>query len=156
MESEISNGTMENITCTKSQDRSATPPPSLHSEAQVVANGLPVLSTPSRPTTGGVGRRTSVLFRKAKNGSKLVKERDDPVLNGKELQDENVNNKPTGPSSTTCTLTSTPLSTLLKTPQKSPEPPTLTELWTPGRDSCSDTELERRLESGEKLNFVRH
>lgn len=150
MESEDS--TTENITCTKSQERSATPPPSLHSEAQVVANGLPVHSTPSRPATGGVGRRTSVLFRKAKNGPKLLKERDDPVLNGKELQDENTINKPTGPSSTTSTPTSTPLSTLLKTPQKSPEPPTLTELWTPGRDS--DTELERRLESGEKLNVV--
>lgn len=147
MESEFSISNVENNNCTKARERSETPPPSLHSEAQVVFNGLPALGVPSRPTPGGVGRRTSVLFRKAKNGAKLFKERDNPLLNGKGPQDEDTSNKPTAPSSST----STPTSTLSKTPQKSPEPPTLTELWSPGQDSCSDTELERRLESGEKL-----
>uniref|UniRef100_A0A3Q3A766 Bromodomain and PHD finger containing, 3b n=1 Tax=Kryptolebias marmoratus TaxID=37003 RepID=A0A3Q3A766_KRYMA len=128
---ELSNSTTENINCTKAQERSTTPPPSLHSESQVVANGLPVLSVPPRPTTEGVGRRTSILFRKAKNGAKLFKERDNPMLNGKGVQDEDPSNKPTAPSSTPSTPTSTPLSTSSKTPQKSPEPPILTELWTP-------------------------
>lgn len=153
LERELSVSHAENKNCTKTQERSATPPPCLHSEAQVVSNGLPALGFPSKPTTGGVGRRTSVLFRKAKNGAKLFKERDNPVLNGKGPQDENTSIKPTAPSSSS-TPTSTPLSTLSKTPQKSPEPPTLTELWSPGQDSCSDSELESRLESGEKVNFV--
>ncbi|XP_013865799.1 bromodomain and PHD finger-containing protein 3 [Austrofundulus limnaeus] len=150
MERELSVCNVENKNCTKAQERSATPPPSLHSEAPAVANGLPALGVPSRPTTGGVGRRTSVLFRKAKNGAKLFKERDNPVLNGKGPQDEKTSNKPTAPSSST----SPP--TLSKTPQKSPEPPTLTELWSPGQDSSSDTELERRLESGLTNGFDRH
>uniref|UniRef100_A0A8C6T375 Bromodomain and PHD finger containing, 3b n=1 Tax=Neogobius melanostomus TaxID=47308 RepID=A0A8C6T375_9GOBI len=47
------------------------------------------LTTPPRPTTGGVGRRTSVLFKKAKNGAKLFRERENPVLNGKEPLDDN-------------------------------------------------------------------
>uniref|UniRef100_A0A3P8SJ81 Bromodomain and PHD finger containing 3 n=1 Tax=Amphiprion percula TaxID=161767 RepID=A0A3P8SJ81_AMPPE len=84
-DSDLSNSAIENINCTKAQGRSASPPPSLHSEGQVVTNGLPELSVPSRPATGGVGRRTSVLFKKAKNGAKLFRERDNPLLNGNRL-----------------------------------------------------------------------
>uniref|UniRef100_A0A3B4X9U7 Bromodomain and PHD finger containing 3 n=1 Tax=Seriola lalandi dorsalis TaxID=1841481 RepID=A0A3B4X9U7_SERLL len=89
MDSDVSDGATENINCTKMRERPASPPPSLHSEGQAVANGLPELSTPPRPTTGGVGRRTSVLFKKAKNGAKLFRDRDNPLMNGKGLQDEN-------------------------------------------------------------------
>uniref|UniRef100_A0A3Q0S260 Bromodomain and PHD finger containing 3 n=1 Tax=Amphilophus citrinellus TaxID=61819 RepID=A0A3Q0S260_AMPCI len=67
-------------------------PPTLHSEGQAVTNGLPELGVPPRPMTGGVGRRTSVLFKKAKNGAKLFKARDNPLLNGKGPQDENTSN----------------------------------------------------------------
>uniref|UniRef100_A0A3B5L6E4 Bromodomain and PHD finger containing, 3b n=1 Tax=Xiphophorus couchianus TaxID=32473 RepID=A0A3B5L6E4_9TELE len=72
-----------------------------------------------------------------------------PVFNGKGLQDENTSSNPTGPSSTTSSPSCTPAS---RTPQKSPGPPTLHEVWTPGREASSDTELERTvnysLESG--------
>jgi len=156
MDSDLSNSATENINCTKAQERSATPPPTLHSEGQVMANGLPGLSVPPRPT--GVGRRTSVLFRKAKNGAKLFRERDNTLLNGKGLQDENTSNNPTASNSTVSTPSSTPLSTPSKTPQKSPGPPRLNELWTPSKDMCSDTGLDKKLnhtlESGKKLNLV--
>ncbi|KAM4737689.1 bromodomain and PHD finger-containing protein 3 [Anableps anableps] len=157
MESDHSNSASENINCTKARERCATPPPTLHKEGQVVANGLPVLCASPRPASGGVGRRTSVLFKKAKNGAKLCRERDNPVLNGKGLQDENTSSNPTAPNSTTSSPSSTPVS---RTPQKSPGPPTLHEVWTPGREGSSDTELERTvnhaLGSGLTNGFDRH
>ncbi|XP_044067627.1 bromodomain and PHD finger-containing protein 3 isoform X2 [Siniperca chuatsi] len=157
LDGDLSNSTTENINCTKAQEWPVSPPPILHSgQGQAVANGLPVLSAPPRPTTGGVGRRTSVLFKKAKNGAKLFRERDNPLLNGKGPQDDDTSNTPTAPNSTS----STPLSTPSKTPQKSPGPPTLNEQWTPSRDMCSDSELEKTpnhtLESGLTNGFNKH
>ncbi|KAK9970984.1 hypothetical protein ABG768_026883 [Culter alburnus] len=61
------------ISCTKPEDR----PP----ENKLI-NGLSTTESPARPTTGGVGRRTSVLFKKAKNGAKLQRERDNQMQNG--------------------------------------------------------------------------
>ncbi|XP_034052293.1 bromodomain and PHD finger-containing protein 3 [Gymnodraco acuticeps] len=155
MECEPSDGTTENLNCTKAQERPASPPPILHSEGQAVVNGLPELSSPPRPTTGGVGRRTSVLFKKAKNGAKLFRERDNPLLNGKGPQDA-----PTAPNSTASTPASTPLSTPSKTPQKSPGPPTLNEQRTPSRNMGSDSELEKTpnhtLERGLTNGFNKH
>lgn len=109
--------TPDNV-CTKAQERPPTPPPTLYNET--VTNGLPPLATPPRPTTGGVGRRTSVLFKKAKNGAKLFRERENPLLNGKGPQDDN-----STPNSTASTPSVTPLSTPSNTPQKSPGHPTL-------------------------------
>uniref|UniRef100_UPI0037E8879F bromodomain and PHD finger-containing protein 3 isoform X2 n=1 Tax=Semicossyphus pulcher TaxID=241346 RepID=UPI0037E8879F len=160
LDSDISDSTSENNNCTKTQERPTSPPPILHSQGQAVANGLPELSTPPRPTTGGVGRRTSVLFKKAKNGAKLFRERDSPLLNGKGPQDDNTNNTPTAPNSTTSTPSSTPLSTPSKTPQKSPGPPSISETCTPSKDTCSDSELEKTpnhtLESGLTNGFNKH
>lgn len=152
MDSDLSNRAIENINCTKGQERSVSPPPSLHSVGQAVTNGLPEVGIPQRPTTGGVGRRTSVLFKKAKNGAKVFRERDSTLVNGKGLQDES--NNPTTPTSTVSTPSSNLLSTPTKTPQKSPGPPTLNEPWTPSQSTCSDSELEKTpnhtLESGEE------
>lgn len=149
MDSDLLDSATENINCIKEQERPST----LHSEGQ--ANGLPELNTPPQPTTGGVGRRTSVLFKKAKNGAKLF--RDNPLLNGKGLQDDNTSNTSTAPNSTASTPSLTPLSTPSKTPQKSPGPPALNDQWTPIKDMCFDSELERtpnhKLESGEQLYF---
>uniref|UniRef100_A0A3B3TW67 Bromodomain and PHD finger containing 3 n=1 Tax=Poecilia latipinna TaxID=48699 RepID=A0A3B3TW67_9TELE len=140
------NSASENINCTKARGECCvTPPPTLHYEGQVIANAPPALSVSPRPATGGVGRRTSVLFKKAKNGAKLCREKENPVFNGKGLQDENTSSNPTAPSSTTSSPSSTPAS---RTPQKSPGPPTLHEVWTPGltnrferhKDSNSDSE----------------
>ncbi|XP_007570190.1 bromodomain and PHD finger-containing protein 3 isoform X1 [Poecilia formosa] len=152
------NSASENINCTKARGECCvTPPPTLHYEGQVIANAPPALSVSPRPATGGVGRRTSVLFKKAKNGAKLCREKENPVFNGKGLQDENTSSNPTAPSSTTSSPSSTPAS---RTPQKSPGPPTLHEVWTPGREASSDTELERTvnhsLESGLTNRFERH
>ncbi|XP_029291239.1 bromodomain and PHD finger-containing protein 3 isoform X2 [Cottoperca gobio] len=160
MESDLLDGPAENMNCTKAQERPASPPPILHSEGQVVANGLPELSAPPRPTTGGVGRRTSVLFKKAKNGAKLFRERENTLLNGKGQQDDNASNTPTAPNSTASTPSSTPLSTPSKTSQKSPGPPTLNEQWTPSRDMCSESVLEKTpnhtLERGLTNGFNKH
>ncbi|CAK6955056.1 bromodomain and PHD finger-containing protein 3 isoform X1 [Scomber scombrus] len=160
MDEDPSDSTTENINCTKAQERQASQPPSLHSEGQAVPNGLPEPSTPTRPTTGGVGRRTSVLFKKAKNGAKLFRERDNILPNGKGPQDENTSTTPTAPNSTASTPSSTPLSTSSKTPQKSPGPPTLNEPWTPNRNAGSDGELEKTpnhtLESGLTNGFNKH
>lgn len=59
--------------CTKPED---APP------ENKLFNGLSSTESPSRPITGGVGRRTSVLFKKAKNGAKLQRERDNQMQNG--------------------------------------------------------------------------
>ncbi|KAK7884845.1 hypothetical protein WMY93_027968 [Mugilogobius chulae] len=119
--------------CTKAQERPPTPPPTLHNET--VTNGMTSLATSSRPTTGGVGRRTSVLFKKAKNGAKLFRERDNPLLNGKGPQEEN---------STPNSAASTPFATPLSTPQKSPGQPNLS---TPDlkihNDQITDKEQEK-------------
>ncbi|KAM4645826.1 bromodomain and PHD finger-containing protein 3 isoform 2-T2 [Amazona ochrocephala] len=47
---------------------------------------LPPADTPSSPAFSGVGRRTSVLFRKAKNGVKLQRGLDCSLENGEEQQ----------------------------------------------------------------------
>ncbi|XP_060912630.1 bromodomain and PHD finger-containing protein 3 isoform X1 [Labrus mixtus] len=160
MDEDLSDNTTENNNCTKAQERPASPPPILHSQGQVVANGLPELSTPPRPTTGGVGRRTSVLFKKAKNGAKLFRERDSPLQNGKGPQDDNTSITPTALSSTASTPSSTPLSTPSKTPQKSPGPPTIDERFISSEEKCSDTELKKTLKhklgSGLTNGFNKH
>lgn len=150
MDGDLSDSATENIHCTSAQERSASPPPTLHSEGQAVTNGLPELGVPPRLTTG-VGRRTSVLFKKAKNGAKLFKARDNPLLNGKGPQDENISDNSSALNSTDSTQLSTPC----RTPQKSPGLPNLNELWTSSQDMCSDSETEKTpnhtLESGKKL-----
>ncbi|XP_030589641.1 bromodomain and PHD finger-containing protein 3 isoform X3 [Archocentrus centrarchus] len=156
MDGDLSNSATENVHCTSAQGRSASSPPTLHSEGQALTNGLPELGVSPRPTTGGVGRRTSVLFKKAKNGAKLFKARDNPLLNGKGPQDENTSNNSSALNSTDITQSSTPCRTL----QKSPGPPNLNELWTSSRDLCSDSETEKTpnhtLESGLTNGFNLH
>ncbi|TNM86383.1 hypothetical protein fugu_006613 [Takifugu bimaculatus] len=150
LEDDLSDGTAQNINCTNAQERPASPPPILHMEGQAVANGLPELGSPRRVTTGGVGRRTSVLFKKAKNGAKLFRERDGLFLNGKGPQGD-APRSTTAPSSAASTPSSTPASTPSKTPQKSPAPLILNEEWTPSTVLRSNTEPEipkNTLESG--------
>ncbi|KAM9855935.1 bromodomain and PHD finger-containing protein 3 isoform 2-T2 [Aulostomus maculatus] len=160
LDGDLSDATTEHMNCTKAQEVQASPPPSLHREGPSMANGLPEPSTPTRPITGGVGRRTSVLFKKAKNGAKLFRERDNPLLNGKGSQDESTSDMPTAPNSTASTPSSTPLSTPSKTPQKSPGPPSLNEQWSLSRDTSSDVELDKMpnhtLESGLTNGFNKH
>lgn len=145
MDTDVLDSSTEIINCTKVDEQL----PILHNEGQAMANGLPELNAPPKPTTGGVGRRTSVLFKKAKNGAKLFRDRDNPLLNGKGLQDDDASNTST-PNSIASTPSVTPLSTPSKTPQKSPGPPNLSER---NQDLCSDGELEKtpNHQSGELL-----
>ncbi|XP_061913361.1 bromodomain and PHD finger-containing protein 3-like isoform X1 [Entelurus aequoreus] len=115
----------EDIVCT-------TSPPNLHSEGSAVANGLPDPCTPTRPSTDGVGRRTSVLFKKAKNGAKLFRERDGALLNGKAAQDDSSSASPDTPSTTPT-----------DTPQKAIGPPSLTDQRSAGRETSSEGERHR-------------
>lgn len=152
LDDDLSDSTAQNVNCTIAQERSASPPPVLHKEGQAVANGLPGLGSPQWVTTGGVGRRTSVLFKKAKNGAKLFRERDGLFLNGKGPPGDAPN------SSAASTPSSTPLSTPSGTPQKSPTPLILNEKWTPSKDLSSNTEPEipkNTLESGKEI-FIFH
>ncbi|XP_061622943.1 bromodomain and PHD finger-containing protein 3 isoform X3 [Phyllopteryx taeniolatus] len=136
----------EHIGCTKAQETS--PPESFHSEGQVVSNGLPDLSTPTSPHAGGVGRRTSVLFKKAKNGAKMF--RDNPLPDGKGSQDDSTSSS----LSASSTPSSTPLSTPTKSPQKAIEPPCLNDPWTPRRDMSSDGELDKALNQSLKSGLT--
>lgn len=137
MDTDFSTDSTQDNVCTKAQERPQTPPPTLHNET--VTNGLPHLTTPPRPATEGVGRRTSVLFKKNKNGAKLFRERENPLLNGKGPQEDN-----STPNSTASTPSAVPLSTPSNTPQKSPGPPTLStpDLKT-HRDQSIDQEQEK-------------
>ncbi|XP_024148770.1 bromodomain and PHD finger-containing protein 3 isoform X1 [Oryzias melastigma] len=135
MDGDVSSGPSDSI---EDQERSTAP----HLHGQEVSNGLTAHNPPPCHSTGGVGRRTSVLFKKAKNGAKLFRERDRTLWNGKGAQEEH---NFTGPNSSSTTPSTTPLSTPTKTPQKSPGPPLLST-----QDLCSDPELQRMqtLESG--------
>lgn len=153
LEDDLLDSTAQNFICTNAQERPVSPPPILHMEGQTVANGLPDLGSPRQVTTGGVGRRTSVLFKKAKNGAKLFRERDGLFLNGKGPQGD-APHSTTAPSSAASTPSSTPASTPSKTPQKTPPPLILNEEWTPSTVLRLNTEPEipkKTLESGEEL-----
>uniref|UniRef100_A0A3Q2XRJ4 Bromodomain and PHD finger containing 3 n=1 Tax=Hippocampus comes TaxID=109280 RepID=A0A3Q2XRJ4_HIPCM len=117
-----------------------SPLQSLHSEGQVVANGLPDLAIPTRPLAGGVGRRTAVLFKKAKNGAKVC--RDNALPNGEGSQDDSASASPSAPN----TPSTTPSSTPTKTPQKAIGPPCLNDPWSPrltnGFDKHKDAESD--------------
>lgn len=56
-----------------------TPPVLSPSDAKLL-NG--VGESPNRQSSGGVGRRTAILFRKAKNGAKLHRDKDNRLQNG--------------------------------------------------------------------------
>lgn len=150
-----------NKNCTKAREQPASPPPILHSsssssstsDGQATANGLPELGVTPRPATGGVGRRTSVLFKKAKNGAKLFRERDGgaPLLNGKGPQDGTSNS-----NSSASTPSSTPLSTPTKRPL-SPGPPALGDRCTKdqsAKQEPSEAAANHKPEPGEDCIFT--
>ncbi|XP_041712880.1 bromodomain and PHD finger-containing protein 3 [Coregonus clupeaformis] len=142
-----------NYDCTKAEEAR-----SLHCGGPVV-NGLSDHS-PSHPVTTGVGRRTSVLFKKAKNGAKLLreKERDNLLLNGKAGEAVTSSSASPNPNS----ALSTPLSTPSKTPQQTPTPSSFTtpEWGNPSRGAISEVELDKMsnhtLESGLTNGFTKH
>ncbi|XP_030639331.1 bromodomain and PHD finger-containing protein 3 [Chanos chanos] len=70
-ESQGGDATTDAKDCTKAEETQAK-----------LTNGLPVTDSPTRPPLGGVGRRTAILFKKAKNGAKLQREKDNQIQNG--------------------------------------------------------------------------
>ncbi|MCJ8734733.1 hypothetical protein PDJAM_G00238780 [Pangasius djambal] len=77
-----------------------TPPVLSPSEGKLL-NGVSNTESPTRPVSGGVGRRTSILFRKAKNGAKLHRDKDSQLQNG----ESRIPQHPTPPTTTTTPLT---------------------------------------------------
>ncbi|CAL8369030.1 unnamed protein product [Lota lota] len=150
MDSESSDGAgaAGNTNCVKTEEPQVSPPP-LHATCgppMLLTNGLSPTCVPPRPPTTGVGRRTSVLFKKAKNGRRNPT--DGPSLNGKETPEENALSVPPTPTSTVSTPSSTPASTPASTPSKTPQKtlppgdPATPRCWASGPDVGSDSELE--------------
>lgn len=79
-------------------------PPALSPSEGKLLNGVSNTESPTRPVSGGVGRRTSILFRKAKNGAKLHRDKDNQLQNGESRTQQH----PTPP---TTTATPLPLTT---------------------------------------------
>lgn len=76
-------------------------PPALSPSEGKLLNGVSNTDSPTRPVLGGVGRRTSILFRKAKNGAKLHRDKDNQLQNGESRTPQH----PTPPTTTTTPLT---------------------------------------------------
>ncbi|XP_056452636.1 LOW QUALITY PROTEIN: bromodomain and PHD finger-containing protein 3 [Gadus chalcogrammus] len=150
MDSESSDGAgaAGDTNCVKKEAEApqVTPPPLPAPPAAPLTNGVsPTCGAPPRPPTTGVGRRTSVLFKKAKNGRRPPP--DGPSLNGKsEAPEETASSVPPTPTSTVSTPSSTPASTPSKTPLKSlpaaGDPATPRCCWASGPDIGSDSEME--------------
>lgn len=115
--------------CTKRED----PPPA--SENKLI-NGLSSTESPSRPTTG-VGRRTSVLFKKAKNGAKLQREKDNQMQNGN--KEEALKNETVSTRTNNCTTKNETTAQ----PKPSTPPPISTPAKQRTRSRSRSPELER-------------
>lgn len=87
------------------------------SKLEAVHEVTPLGTPPALPLVG-VGRRTSVLFKKAKNGARLAKNRCPPQQNGKTCED-----RTNGLDSTPASLTSSNIISLPPVPVSSPESP---------------------------------
>lgn len=94
-----------------------TPPVLSFSEGKLL-NGVSNTESPTRPVSGGVGRRTSILFRKAKNGAKLHRDKDNQLQNG----ESRIPQLPTPPTSTTTPLTTEPTVPPVLTPANQTTP----------------------------------
>ncbi|KAJ8265058.1 hypothetical protein COCON_G00141570 [Conger conger] len=130
-----------------------------------LVNGVSSPDTPRTPPAVGVGRRTSVLFKKAKNGAKLLKGKESPLQNGAAGAEGPPSASPV-PNSSPNASAVTPTKPAIPTPpraspptprprprslsassesegEKSPRPAReggLTNGFRKHRDSCSDSE----------------
>lgn len=132
--------------CTKEEESpQATPPP--QNAGPGLVNGVSSPETPTPPrVTLGVGRRTSVLFKKAKNGAKLQKdkerekekekEKDNQLQNGGADSINPPNCLPTSP-----VVNSTPAPPT-QTPTAPPPPPSPQKQRPPSRGSSPERHRE--------------
>ncbi|KAL2103413.1 hypothetical protein ACEWY4_000281 [Coilia grayii] len=153
--------------CTKEEGPPQAPPPTQNASPALV-NGVSSPETPTPPrATMGVGRRTSVLFKKAKNGAKLQrekeKEKDNQLLNGG-VDSANPPNCLPSPAAVTQTPVPNPAppaqTPATAPPSPSPPPPPLKRVQPLSRGSSPerqrDTSPHRTPEAGLTNGFKKH
>lgn len=99
------------------------------------------LGTPPTLPLAGVGRRTSVLFKKAKNGARMVKSKSPLQQNGKvsEGKTNGLDSTPASPNSPSVTN----ITTLPPTPNASPAPPSPSSHHLRSRGPSSEIETNK-------------
>lgn len=110
------------------------------SQQEAVHEVTPLGTPPTLPLVG-VGRRTSVLFKKAKNGARLVRNKSPPQQNGKasEGKTNGLENSPASPSPPSVTN----VMTLPPTPSASPAPPSPSSHHLRSRGPSSESEADK-------------
>ncbi|XP_062855199.1 bromodomain and PHD finger-containing protein 3 isoform X2 [Trichomycterus rosablanca] len=114
-------------------------PPVLSPSDNKLLNGVSNNESPNRHVSGGVGRRTAILFRKAKNGAKLHRDKDNRLQNGESRALPN-------PLNSSSSTTATPVTTNAEatTPSRaSVPPPILTPVVQRGRSRSASPEGQR-------------
>ncbi|KAF7665702.1 hypothetical protein LDENG_00135210 [Lucifuga dentata] len=116
------------------------------SQSEAVHEVTPLGTPPTLPLVG-VGRRTSVLFKKAKNGARMAKNKTSPQQNGKmsEGKTNGIDSTPASPNSDGVTT----ISTLPHTPTPSPSatPPSASPHHLRSRGHSSGSETDKALPS---------
>lgn len=107
------------------------------SQPEAVHEVTPLGGPPTLPLVG-VGRRTSVLFKKAKNGARLAKNKSPPQHNGKTSEEKTngLDSTPTSPNSPSVNN----VTTLPTSPNARPPSPSLHHLRSRGPSSESETD----------------
>lgn len=111
------------------------------SQPEAVHEVTPLGTPPTLPLVG-VGRRTSVLFKKAKNGARLAKNKSPPPQQNGKTSDDKTNgldSTPTSPNSPSVTN----ITTLPPTPNASPTPPSPSPHHLRSRGHSSESEVDK-------------
>lgn len=110
------------------------------SQPEAVHEVTPLGKPPTVPLVG-VGRRTSVLFKKAKNGARMPKNKSPPQQNGKTSEDKTngLESTPASPNSPSMTN----ITTLPPTPNASPTPPSPSSHHLRSRGPSSESEADK-------------
>lgn len=110
------------------------------SQPEAIHEVTPLGAPPTLPLVG-VGRRTSVLFKKAKNGARITKTKYPPQQNGKasDVKTNGLDNTPASPSSPGVTN----ITTLPPTPSVSPTPPSPSLHHLRSKSHSSENEIDR-------------
>ena len=110
------------------------------SQPEAVHEVTPLGTPPTLPIVG-VGRRTSVLFKKAKNGARMAKTKSPPQQNGKTSVEKSngLDSTPASPNSPSVTN----ITTLPPTPNASPTPPSPSSHHLRSRGHSSESEVDK-------------
>lgn len=110
------------------------------SQPEAVHEVTPLGTPPTLPLVG-VGRRTSVLFKKAKNGARMANKKCPPQQNGKASGDKTngLDSTPASPNSPSVTN----ITTLPPTPNASPTPPSPSSHHLRSKSHSSESEVDK-------------